>query len=116
MGGGGVMGDPDHFINWIHIEDVARIFVMAVTNNDMNGPFNAVAPKPERNADYYRKLARVLKRPFLMKYPPPIMKMMLGEAGEYASGGARVSANKIQKAGYRFFFSDLESALENALG
>lgn len=115
MGGGGVMGDPDHFINWIHIEDVARIFVMAITNNDMDGPFNAVAPDPERNADYYRKLSRVLKRPFLMKYPPAIMKMMLGEAGEYASGGARVSANKIQKAGYRFFFSDLESALENAL-
>jgi hypothetical protein len=115
MGGGGVMGYPDHVINWIHVEDVARIFVMAITNQEMNGPFNAVAPNPEKNADYYRKLARVLKRPFLMKYPTPIMKVMLGEAGEYASGGGRVSAAKIQKAGYRFFFDDLESALENAL-
>jgi NAD dependent epimerase/dehydratase family enzyme len=51
-----------------------------------------------------------------MRYPVSLLKLIIGEAGEYASGGPRAQAAKIQDAGYRFFFSDLDQALANELG
>jgi uncharacterized protein (TIGR01777 family) len=116
IGIGGTMGDPHHYINWIHLEDVARMFTMALGNQEMRGAYNAAGPSPVTNADFGGGIARALGRPALMKYPVPVLKLILGEAGEYASGGPRVQAAKIQDAGYRFFFSDLDQALANALG
>ncbi|GAG94626.1 unnamed protein product, partial [marine sediment metagenome] len=116
MGLGGVMGHPDHWMNWIHEEDVARIFVMALNNEEMRGPYNAVAPTPALTADYYRTLCRVLGRPCLMKYPPAVIKVMIGEAGEYASGGAKALSGRLTDAGYTFFFDKLDKAFENLLG
>jgi uncharacterized protein (TIGR01777 family) len=115
MGIGGTMGDPRPYMNWIHIEDLARIFVMALKNEKMRGPFNAAGPNPVTNAAFAREIAQTLGRPALMKFPVPLLRIIIGEAAYYASGGPRAEVGKIRKAGYRFFFEDLGSALENLL-
>jgi uncharacterized protein (TIGR01777 family) len=115
VGFGGTMGDPRPTINWIHLEDVARMFTMALWNQQMRGPYNAAAPSSVSNEDFARGIARALGRPALMRYPLPVLKIIIGEAGEYASGGPRVEVAKIQDAGYRFFFSDLDQALAHEL-
>jgi uncharacterized protein (TIGR01777 family) len=116
MGMGGTMGDPRPCINWLHIEDVARMFTMALKNENMQGPYNAVAPNPVSNAEFGKAIARALKRPALLRLPVQALRIILGEAGQYASGGPRVPSEKIRNAGYRFFFSDLDRALSNLLG
>ncbi len=116
IGIGGTMGDPHYYINWIHLEDCARMFTMALRNQEMRGPYNAAGPSPVTNAEFARGIARVLGRPALMRFPVPVLKIIIGEAGEYASGGPRVQVAKIEDAGYRFFFSDLDRALANELG
>lgn len=115
FGFGGVLGRPNPWINWIHIEDIARIFIMSLIHPDMNGPFNAVAPHPVDNRTFALTLAKVLKRPAFLRYPVPLIELMIGEAAQYMSGGAKASSMKIQNLGYRFFFSELESAIENVL-
>jgi len=112
---GGTMGHPRPYINWIHIEDTARIFAMALENRQMRGPYNAAAPNPVRNADFARAIARALKRPALTRIPVPVLSVIIGDAGKYASGGPRALGDRIQKAGYRFFFGDLDQALSNLL-
>ena len=97
MGMGGTMGDPRPYINWVHIEDVARMFAMALKNENMHGPYNAVSPNPVSNAEFATAIARALKRPALLRLPVPALRIILGEAG------------------YRFFFSDLDRALGNLL-
>ncbi len=116
IGIGGTMGDPRCHINWIHLEDVARMFTMALGNQEMRGPYNAAGPSPVTNAEFARGIARALGRPALMRYPVPLLRIIIGEAGEYASGGPRVPVAKIQDAGYRFFFGDLDQALAHELG
>ncbi len=115
LGLGGVLGSGEPWINWIHVEDVARLFAMAVLSDEVSGPLNAVAPRPVRNETYARTLARVLGRPSLLRYPPGLLRLAIGEAGGFASGGARATADRAQALGYRFFFEDLEAALRNAL-
>ena len=115
FGMGGTMGDPRPYINWIHIEDMARIFTMALMNDEMRGPYNAAGPSPVTNRDFAKSIARALGRPALMRFPVPVLKTMIGEAADYASGGPRTNVGKIQNAGYRFFFSKLDRALDNLL-
>ncbi len=115
-GFGAVLGERRPWINWIHLEDCARIIVMATEHPDCSGPVNAVAPNPVHNADLAATLARVLRRPALMRLPVPLLKLAIGEAGEYASGGARALSGRVEGLGYRFFFSELEPALRNLLG
>jgi uncharacterized protein (TIGR01777 family) len=116
MGMGGVMGAPDPYINWVHIEDVARMFVMALTNEAMEGPYIAAGPEPVTNREFARAIARALRRPALTRFPPAALKLIIGEAGAYASGGPRASSSRIEDAGYRFFFDSLDTALTALLG
>jgi uncharacterized protein (TIGR01777 family) len=115
LGMGGPMGYPDHYINWIHLEDIVRVFAMAIVNPDVRGPVNGVAPNPVTMRELARAIGRVLRRPTIMRYPVGLMKLMIGEAGEYSSGGPRASADKLVGLGYRFFFEELEPALANLL-
>jgi uncharacterized protein (TIGR01777 family) len=115
MGMGGTMGDPRPHINWLHIEDMARMLAMALSNEKMRGAYNAVAPNPVSNRDFAKAIARALRRPALLGFPLPVLRIILGEAGQYASGGPRVRGEKIQASGYRCFFSDLDQALSNLL-
>jgi NAD dependent epimerase/dehydratase family enzyme len=50
-----------------------------------------------------------------MQYPVPVVKLMIGEAGEYSSGGARAVADRVSSHGYTYFFDELEPALRNVL-
>lgn len=113
LGMGATMGDPHPYINWIHVEDVARIFAMALFHDGIEGPIVAAGPNPVRNREFARAIARSLGRPALLRLPVPVLKLVIGEAGEYASGGPRANVTRVQSAGYRFFFSDLDRALAN---
>jgi len=115
LGVGGVMGNPDPHINWIHVEDIARMFIMALENEQMSGPYNAAGPNPVTNGDFARGIARALGRPALLRFPVSLVKVIIGEAGEYASGGPRVKVDRIRDAGYRFFFEELGGALNHLL-
>jgi hypothetical protein len=115
LGMGGTMGDPRPFINWIHLEDCARMFTMALVNPQMRGPYNVAAPSPVTNAEFGRAIGRAVGRPAWMRYPVRVVKLMIGEAGGYASGGPRVRVDKVGSAGYRFFFDDLGEALASEL-
>jgi uncharacterized protein len=115
LGFGAVLGERRPWINWIHLEDCARIIAMAAEHEGCSGPVNAVAPNPARNAQLTTTLAKVLRRPALLRLPMSMLKLAIGEAGGYASGGARARSGRVESLGYRFFFEDLEGALRNLL-
>lgn len=115
LGGGGILGAPDRWLNWIHLEDAARIFIMALDNDELSGPFNVAAPRPVTNRTFAYTLAHVLRRPCLMRYPEFMVRMAIGEAATYAAGGPRVTADLIRSKGYDFFYEDLEEALRGLL-
>lgn len=115
FGLGGVLGRGASWINWIHLEDVVRIFTMALYHQDVSGPINVAAPHPITNKTLAHTLAHVLRRPCLMRYPESLLKVGIGEAAHYASGGSRVVADRVGELGYEFFFDDLEPALRSLL-
>lgn len=113
---GGPIGYSDRFINWIHLDDIASILVMALFHGEMRGAINASAPGPVSMEVFSRTLCQFLGRPCFMKYPTPLLRLLLGEVADYMSGGPRVLSEKIRHIGYEFAYPTLEPALEEILG
>lgn len=116
LGLGAPLGSGDQYMSWIHIDDIARIFVKALEDETMQGVYNGVAPMPVTNAEMTKKLASVVHRPaFLPNVPAFILKMMLGEMASIVLEGNKVACDKIVNAGFEFQHPDLTNALKDLL-
>jgi uncharacterized protein (TIGR01777 family) len=116
IGIGSAMGSGRQHMPWIHIDDLCGIYIKAVEDTEMNGAYNAVAPEHKTNKDFTKTLARVLKKPYWFpNIPALLLKLIFGKMSEILLKGSRVSSEKITSAGYRFKFTNLESALLDLL-
>lgn len=114
---GAPLGDGKQWVSWIHIGDMCAIFYKALTDVRMQGIYNAAAPGYINNRDLTKAIGRTLGKPvFLPPVPRFALSLMLGnEMMKMVTTGSRVSPEKIQAAGFRFEFPDVEPALENLL-
>ncbi|MCB0375733.1 MAG: DUF1731 domain-containing protein, partial [Sinomicrobium sp.] len=101
--------------SWIHINDIARLFLFAVENR-LDGVYNGVAPNPVTQNKLVKTVASQLKRPlFLPNIPETILKLILGEMARMFCSGQRVSAKKIIQSGFKFNFKTIHTALKELL-
>lgn len=114
---GAPLGSGKQWMSWIHIDDLCRIYIHAIENDFLEGPYNAVAPNAVTNREFMKVVAKALHRPILL---PPIpsffLKFLLGEMVYLVTEGSRISAQKIQRAGFHFQFEHLSSALDDLFG
>ncbi|WP_299464449.1 TIGR01777 family oxidoreductase [uncultured Microscilla sp.] len=116
LGLGAPLGSGDQYMSWIHIDDIARIFMKALEDETMRGAYNGVAPAPVTNAEMTKRLASVVHRPaFLPNVPAFMLKMMLGEMASIVLEGNKVSCDKIIRAGFEFEHPGLTEALKDLL-
>lgn len=115
LGLGSSFGLGKQIQSWIHVDDLASIFLFAL-DQKLEGVYNAVAPHPVSNSELVKTIANVVKKTlFLPNIPRFVMRMMLGEMHELLFSSQKVSAQKIQQIGFKFQFSTLDKALENLL-
>jgi uncharacterized protein (TIGR01777 family) len=112
---GGRLGSGKQWMPWIHVSDVAAMFVHAV-ENDISGVWNATAPNPVTNADFTREMGHVLGRPAMIPVPLFALTLAFGELGRYMLDSSRVIPEAALKANFRFGYPDLAQALRNLLG
>jgi uncharacterized protein (TIGR01777 family) len=111
LGLGSPFGSGKQIQSWIHVDDLASIFLFAL-DQKLEGVYNDVA----RNSELVKTIANVVKKTlFLPNIPRFVMRMMLGEMHELLFFSQKVSAQKIQQIGFKFQFSTLDKALENLL-
>ncbi len=115
FGAGAAFGNGNQWQSWIHIEDLAKIFVF-VMQNQLEGTYNGVAPNPVANTDLTKMVAKALKKPLVLpNIPKFLMQMILGEMHILLFESQRVSSKKIEEQGYYFEYSNLPPALEDLL-
>lgn len=108
------LGSGDQWMSWIHIEDLARMFLFALEKTTLQGVYNAVGPNPATNQQLTQEAAYAKGKTYLgIGVPGFALKLVLGEMAEMVLGGNRVSCQKIQKAGFQFEFYDLTAALRD---
>ncbi|GGW65927.1 hypothetical protein DFQ11_10355 [Winogradskyella epiphytica] len=115
-GVGAAFGSGKQWQSWIHIEDLASLFVYAVQNN-FEGVYNGVAPNPVSNEELTKAAAHILDRPLILpNIPKFVMKLVLGEMHILLFDSQRVCSKKAEEEGFSFDFVNLKPALQNLLG
>ncbi|MBN1387976.1 MAG: TIGR01777 family oxidoreductase [Bacteroidales bacterium] len=111
-----LFGKGNHYLPWIHIDDLCFIYLKIIDDNNIDGVFNAVAPGPVDYRTFIKTLSAVKNKKILIP-PTPVLpwKIIFGEKASMLLEGSRVSADKIMSAGYEFRYPDLKPALENLL-
>ena len=112
---GGRLGNGRQWFPWIHADDVVGLIEAALEDPSYNGPVNAVAPNPVRNAELTRVLAQQLDRPAILPAPALVIRLALGELADELLGSRRVHPGRALDAGFRFAHPTLEGALAEAL-
>jgi uncharacterized protein len=116
LGLGGPVGSGVQWNSWITLDDIVSIFVRMVTDEQLTGAVNCVAPSPVQNKTFAQILARQLKRPAFLAVPKFGLQMMLGEMAEQTLlASQRVEPRVLNRLGYSFSASSLDDAFRSLL-
>jgi uncharacterized protein (TIGR01777 family) len=110
---GGPLGSGRQWFPWVHIDDLVRIYRLAIDDGGLAGPVNAVAPHQLRQREAARDFGSVLHRPALLPAPAIALRLLLSEQADLLLHGQRVVPSKLRD--FEFRYPALRPALENAL-
>ncbi len=112
---GAAFGSGKQMQSWIHLHDLANMFLYAVQNN-WNGVYNAVAPHPVTNTELVEAIGKALDKDIILpNIPKFLMKVMLGEMHILLFESQNVSAQKALDNGFQFKYKILDKALDSLL-
>lgn len=112
FGLGAYFADGKAWYSWIHRDDVCRQIIWAIEKEDMVGTFNVVAPNPIRNKHFIKLVAKAMGRWILFAPVPAfVLRLALGEMADTVLYSNKVSAEKIEKTGFRCQYPELADAL-----
>ena len=111
LGLGGPLGSGRHWMPWIHVRDLVRLFVFAAAHEGVHGPVNGVAPNPVTNREFTRALGRAVRRPAVLPAPAFALRLGLGGFSEVLLASQRVTPAAALSAGFKFDYDDIDSAL-----
>ncbi|MFI2744401.1 TIGR01777 family oxidoreductase [Zhouia sp. PK063] len=115
LGIGAPFGSGEQWQSWIHINDLAELFLFAI-KHQLSGVFNGVAPNPITNETLTKKIAEALHKPlFMPKIPKALMFTVLGNMAYVIFSSQRVSAKKIEMKNFHFRYSNVSEALKDIL-
>ena len=110
-----ILGNGKQMQSWIHIDDICRIYIHAIENEQINGAYNAVAPRPVDNKTLVIELAKKMKGSFYIAafVPRFILKWVLGELSTELLKSLTLNDDKIRATGFQFIFPSVEAALND---
>ncbi len=114
-GVGAFFGNGKQWQSWIHIADLARMF-MFVIHEESVGVFNAVAPNPVSNKKFTLAIAKKANKKIVLPNVPKLaMKLFLGEMHVLLFSSQRVCSEKISKSGFEFVHDNISSAVNDLM-
>jgi uncharacterized protein len=112
---GGAVDSGQQYISWIHLDDLVRLFIRAIDDEQMSGLYIAATPNAVRNADFMRELRRVLHRPRSPRVPAIMVKIgcfILRTEPVLALTGRRAMPRRLMEMGFEFAHPALPEALD----
>jgi uncharacterized protein (TIGR01777 family) len=113
---GGPIGSGKQWFSWVHIKDLAEVFIFSIRHPEISGPVNVCSPNPVRNRDLAKALGKTLRRPSFFPAPGFMVKLVLGEFGSVILEGQRVIPRRLLESGFVFQYPDIDKALQSIVG
>ena len=113
---GGPLGSGEQAVPWIHIADLVGVIRFLLENQNAGGVYNLIAPTPTSNADFMRAVANALHRPYWLRTPSWLLRVMLGGMSVLVTEGRYAQPKRLLELGYPFRFPGIEAALADLFG
>lgn len=107
-------GDGSQYYAWIHLDDMVEIIYEAITNDEMSGVYNAVAPQSMTNKKFTKALKKGIGS-FGLVLPAPTfaLRWMLGEMADVVLNSTRVIPSRLDAMNFAYKYPDLIEAIED---
>lgn len=107
-----ILGSGRQTVSWIHVDDLCAMYIAAIENENMHGSYNAVAPQPVPNKELTVSIAEAVRGKFYlpMHVPSMLLKIAKGERATEILKSCTVSSEKIENAGFKFQFAQIDAA------
>ena len=115
LGAGGPLGNGRQWMPWIHVADLARLYLHAADTTSIQGPMNAVGPHPVRNSEFTKALGRALHRPAFMPAPYLGLRLVFGEFAKVLFASQRVIPQVAIDTGFHFEYPQIAAAFAEIL-
>ncbi len=112
---GGPIGSGRQWFSWIHVDDLVNLIVQALTKPEIDGVYNATAPKAVRMADLSQTLGQVMNRPSWLPVPAFAIEALLGDGAIVVLEGQQVIPKRTVETGFEYKYPNLQSALTQIL-
>lgn len=110
LGLGGPIGDGNHVMSWIHLEDLVNLYAKAVNDESFNGVYNGSTPNPVDNFHFTKALGHALNKPTLFPVPALALKIAFGEMSSVILDSQHVISKRLPEAGFTFKYPTIEEA------
>jgi uncharacterized protein (TIGR01777 family) len=111
IGLGGPIGDGNHFMSWIHLNDLVNLYALAAADSSFVGVYNATAPHPVDNFHFTKALGHALHRPTLVPVPAIALKIAFGEMSSVILDSQKIVSKRLPETKFNFQFETIESAM-----
>lgn len=115
LGLGGPLAGGRQYFPWVHIQDLARLFLFVLDREDIRGPVNAVVPDPPRQKEFASALGGAVGKPAFMPVPRFALGCLMGEMADVLTDSQRVVPNVLKAAGFKFEYGELDKALDDLI-
>jgi len=115
LGFGGQLGIGNQWFSWIHVEDLASLYIHALEDTSLQGIINATSPEPVTNREFTKVLGKVLHRPIIFAYPGWFLQLLLGEVGGEVIKSVRVVSKKTAMVSFQFKYRMIADALKDTV-
>jgi uncharacterized protein (TIGR01777 family) len=111
LGLGGPIGNGNHFMSWIHLDDLVNLYTQAVMDPNFVGVYNAAAPHPVDNFNFTKALGQALHKPTLVPVPATALKLAFGEMSSVILDSQKVVSKRLPEVNFNFQYETIHSAL-----
>ena len=90
-------GNGKQAFPWIHLQDIANLFVESVSNTLINGVYNAVSPEKIDYNQFLNCIKNQNKSYLKINIPSIVLRFGMGERADILLHGNDINSEKIQK-------------------
>lgn len=111
------LGSGRQWLSWISLADAVRVLQFCLDSGTLEGPVNAVAPQPIRNAEFTSLLGKALRRPTFLIAPSFVLRAATGGmADSLLLTSQRVLPEVLSGEGFTFTDPTFEDFLIRRMG
>ncbi|MDQ4073864.1 MAG: DUF1731 domain-containing protein [Thermoproteota archaeon] len=107
----------NNWLCWISLDDLLRVILFCICNENISGPVNAVSPSFIKYSDFMEILGRTWATKLNINIPSKIVEILGREMARYTIlSNTRATPKKILSHGFSFALEHPEMALRHTLG